>query len=145
MNAYFTNKLFNKYRDQQLNIKLLTKSDIGKKIIKINTDCCGLITGNYDLSYTDIIYTLKDLIPETITEDDIPKFCSKCGKICPNGPKCGRCLNTRYCDKECQIKHWTKHKFHCKKPKNNILVFDENAKEEKIIKSRYEWGWIVVS
>lgn len=29
--------------------------------------------------------------------------------------KCSRCLNIKYCGRECQLKHWPEHKPFCKK------------------------------
>jgi hypothetical protein len=44
------------------------------------------------------------------------KICSFCQKE-NSLMKCSVCLNSYYCSKECQIKHWKTHKVHCKKEK----------------------------
>ena len=38
-------------------------------------------------------------------------FCSKVGNL----KTCKQCGEAQYCDKDCQSKHWRKHKVHCKK------------------------------
>ena len=39
--------------------------------------------------------------------------CSFCGKESKNVKKCTRCRKVQYCDKDCQGKHWNKHKIDC--------------------------------
>ena len=40
--------------------------------------------------------------------------CANCKKFQPNMKRCGTCNKVRYCGKECQRKHWKKHKSTCK-------------------------------
>ena len=39
--------------------------------------------------------------------------CSYCLRTAANLERCGRCLNTLYCNKDCQKKHWKHHRKHC--------------------------------
>ena len=39
--------------------------------------------------------------------------CSYCLRTAANLERCGRCLNTLYCNKDCQRKHWKHHRKHC--------------------------------
>jgi hypothetical protein len=38
-----------------------------------------------------------------------PRMCAFCNKLGPLHKKCGRCLRTRYCDRQCQLRHWQEH------------------------------------
>ncbi len=42
-----------------------------------------------------------------------PRMCAFCNKLGPLHKKCGRCLRTRYCDRQCQLRHWQEHKTEC--------------------------------
>ncbi len=38
--------------------------------------------------------------------------CGSCGYLC-GGMKCGKCMGVTYCNRTCQLAHWTKHKNEC--------------------------------
>ena len=40
-------------------------------------------------------------------------ICDYCGIGNPNLKRCGDCLSAAYCNKTCQIAHWTHHQAHC--------------------------------
>ncbi|XP_070538631.1 uncharacterized protein [Ptychodera flava] len=48
--------------------------------------------------------------------------CSACGKETPSTKLCSACLSARYCNKDCQKKHWPKHKDACFEVGNNIIT-----------------------
>jgi hypothetical protein len=48
--------------------------------------------------------TIESLIEE-------PAKCAECGEPAPK--KCSRCQSEWYCRRECQVKHWQKHKKAC--------------------------------
>ncbi len=48
--------------------------------------------------------TIESLIEE-------PAKCAECGEPAPK--KCSRCQSEWYCRRECQVKHWSKHKKAC--------------------------------
>ncbi|KAJ7652471.1 hypothetical protein DFH06DRAFT_1206203, partial [Mycena polygramma] len=52
--------------------------------------------------------------------------CGNCSKASAS-KKCGRCKMMTYCNRECQIAHWPKHKIHCKpvelSPQKLQLIF----------------------
>jgi hypothetical protein len=48
--------------------------------------------------------TIESLIEE-------PAKCAECGETAPK--KCSRCQSEWYCRRECQVKHWPKHKKAC--------------------------------
>lgn len=40
--------------------------------------------------------------------------CNFCGKMSGSLKKCKQCGEAQYCNKECQVKHWPRHKLECK-------------------------------
>ncbi|XP_070538595.1 uncharacterized protein [Ptychodera flava] len=48
--------------------------------------------------------------------------CSACGKETSSAKLCSACLSARYCNKDCQKKHWPKHKDACVEVGNNIIT-----------------------
>ncbi|PNH09398.1 Ubiquitin carboxyl-terminal hydrolase 18, partial [Tetrabaena socialis] len=41
--------------------------------------------------------------------------CLQCGQLIPVPKTCGRCKLAAYCSRECQQKHWGRHKLHCER------------------------------
>lgn len=57
-------------------------------------------------------------------------YCSapECAK--QSSKTCSRCLQARYCSKECQLKHWRVHKEHCSSPaEDHQPVSEEFSKQ----------------
>lgn len=50
----------------------------------------------------------------------VTPLCSFCGKLPENPKVCSRCKIKRYCDVECQKKHWTTHKEYCNHDQTQI-------------------------
>ncbi|KAI9004961.1 Glyoxalase/Bleomycin resistance protein/Dihydroxybiphenyl dioxygenase [Hyaloraphidium curvatum] len=64
-------------------------------------------------------FGMSDLMDSV--EDIKARLCTSCSK--PDaGLRCSRCRKTRYCDAECQRKHWPEHKKHC------VRVVDRSKK-----------------
>ncbi len=51
-------------------------------------------------------------------------WCSGCNGKCDNLKLCGKCLTAQYCNRDCQNKHWSKHKKLCKvlREKSSFLI-----------------------
>lgn len=88
------------YNIYKPHIHKLNNEDIGKRMTKVRRPKNG------DFSYIgDICY-----IKEVILED------RRCDRLCCKNIgvlKCGRCMNSFYCSKECQISMWKLHKPFC--------------------------------
>ncbi|XP_072025986.1 zinc finger MYND domain-containing protein 10-like [Amphiura filiformis] len=64
-----------------------------------------------------------DVLESLIQE---PPKCAMCGELAAK--RCSRCQNEWYCRRECQVKHWTKHKQAC-----NLLAEAEKKLKEATI------------
>ena len=51
-------------------------------------------------------------------------WCSGCKKKCGGMKLCGKCFTAGYCNKDCQLEHWPKHKKLCKvlREKSSLLI-----------------------
>ena len=51
-------------------------------------------------------------------------WCSGCNGKCDDLKLCGKCFTAGYCDRDCQNKHWSKHKKLCKvlREKSSLLI-----------------------
>ena len=51
-------------------------------------------------------------------------WCSGCKRKCENLKLCGKCFTAGYCNKDCQLEHWPKHKKLCKvlREKSSLLI-----------------------
>ena len=69
-----------------------------------------------------------------------PCVCANCGAPddpSPDGAKlknCSFCKAAKYCGRECQVKHWKKHKVQCTGPLN------ERGESEAMVKKRSKTG-----
>lgn len=54
---------------------------------------------------------------------DEPPKCAQCGEEAIK--RCSRCQSERYCRRECQVKHWPKHKAYC----NMVIEAIKNAEK----------------
>ncbi|CAE6465397.1 unnamed protein product [Rhizoctonia solani] len=63
-----------------------------------------------ELGYSDELYKTR--------EDNVVMYrCSLCGNPSASLKRCAKCKSARYCDEDCQKKHWKKgHKLTCKPP-----------------------------
>jgi hypothetical protein len=55
----------------------------------------------------------KHFKPELPKKKNLSKFCDCCGKE-NAAKKCSKCNQAYYCDRDCQVKHWSFHKKSCK-------------------------------
>ncbi len=54
----------------------------------------------------------------------LSSWCSGCNGKCDDLKLCGKCFTAGYCNKDCQNKHWSKHKKLCKvlREKSSFLI-----------------------
>eukprot|EP00095_Tigriopus_kingsejongensis_P009988 maker-scaffold17_size721972-snap-gene-6.28 protein:Tk09988 transcript:maker-scaffold17_size721972-snap-gene-6.28-mRNA-1 annotation:"zinc finger mynd domain-containing protein 10" len=77
----------------------------------------------YDKEMSKLIHTfdnpaVQNIISGDISEDKVDtKACVLCNAS-PAKNRCSRCHSDRYCSRDCQLKHWPKHKHSCSKKMN---------------------------
>eukprot|EP01112_Ceratiomyxa_fruticulosa_P000837 TRINITY_DN10774_c0_g1_i1.p1 TRINITY_DN10774_c0_g1~~TRINITY_DN10774_c0_g1_i1.p1 ORF type:complete len:164 (-),score=44.56 TRINITY_DN10774_c0_g1_i1:17-481(-) len=71
---------------------------------------------NFNTNNTDTTFSMEEMQRLMQNIDQIEQFlppakCAWCGKPAPK--KCSRCKNEWYCERECQVKAWPRHKNVC--------------------------------
>jgi hypothetical protein len=91
-------------------VDTMDMSDIKEQVTSMETDNTSKDDNNNDPApeTNEVnINKVEDL------EKDLP-LCNGCAKTQPKLLQCGKCGVTKYCSKECQIKHWNEsHKYNC--------------------------------
>jgi hypothetical protein len=61
--------------------------------------------------------------------------CFQCGKVlqCNATKACGRCRMATYCDKECQLLHWDRHKEGCRRTAKMAKMAKKSAKKAALL------------
>ncbi len=70
----------------------------------------------FDLESVQTLTSAED-IKQKEAEDR--RNCAYCKKPSAKN-RCSRCHNQRYCDRDCQLKHWSKHKLSCQEKWINL-------------------------
>ncbi|RWS03389.1 hypothetical protein B4U79_16519 [Dinothrombium tinctorium] len=99
-------------------IEQLTNSNALFQMIRTKDDTC------YTCLKSDYIEHLHFIVKENRIYDpyeELPEladiFCSSCERPLFSGQVCKRCYSAFYCNKSCQINHWSKHSKRCSLPK----------------------------
>ncbi len=50
---------------------------------------------------------------ENVLIEKVLPPCAGCGKVCADLGRCGRCKETWYCDRDCQVRSWPSHRQAC--------------------------------
>ena len=88
--------------------KLLRNRGLSPRVSVVVTESQGIaVECPPDLPDDEVDLAMKMLV----TFDE----CASCGKHLMKPKRCGKCKITIYCNKECQLEHYSTHKKTCKK------------------------------
>ena len=67
----------------------------------------------YNYNSKEVCVITTEVLTSVSSLSNLLKICGYCKKLCKN-LSCSNCKKIYYCDKNCQIAHWTNHKKECK-------------------------------